>query len=365
MLSILFLPRQFQIAVVENVNENHLRKAIWLFPLYLLLINLFVLPIALGGLLHFPAGTVDADTFVLTLPMAAAAGTGWRCSSSSAGSRRHRHGHRRDHRPVHHGLQRSGDAAAAAPALGCACSERSDLSGLLLAIRRGAIVAHPAAGLRLLPRWPARPTRWSPSASSPSPRWRSSRRRSSAACTGAAARRGGASPALQRRLRGLDLHPAAAVLRQVGLAAADLPRARAVRHRAAQAAAAVRPGRAGRDHPLPVLEHARQYRLLRRRLAGAPRRRARRPARRPCSSTSSSTARRAPARSFWRGSAQSPICWRWSGAFSGRSARARRSRAYARQRGARPASRICPRMPVWCTSPRRCWPAPSAAPRRG
>ncbi len=70
MLSVMLLPRQFQIAVVENVNEQHLRKAVWLFPLYLLLINIFVLPIALGGMLHFPLGNVDADTFVLTLPMA-------------------------------------------------------------------------------------------------------------------------------------------------------------------------------------------------------------------------------------------------------------------------------------------------------
>ena len=70
MLAIMLLPRQFQIAVVENVNENHLKKAIWLFPLYLLTINVFVLPIAIGGLMHFPGGNVDADTFVLTLPMA-------------------------------------------------------------------------------------------------------------------------------------------------------------------------------------------------------------------------------------------------------------------------------------------------------
>ncbi len=69
MLAIILLPRQFQVAVVENVNERHLNKAIWLFPLYLLAINIFVLPIALGGLMHFPAGTVDADTFVLTLPL--------------------------------------------------------------------------------------------------------------------------------------------------------------------------------------------------------------------------------------------------------------------------------------------------------
>jgi Na+/proline symporter/signal transduction histidine kinase len=66
----LLLPRQFQIAVVENVDATHLNRAVWLFPLYLFLINLFVLPVALAGLMHFPLGTVDADTFVLTLPMA-------------------------------------------------------------------------------------------------------------------------------------------------------------------------------------------------------------------------------------------------------------------------------------------------------
>ena len=69
MLAFLFLPRQFQIAVVENVDERHLNKAVWLFPLYMFAINLFVLPIAFGGLLHFSDGSVNADTFVLTLPM--------------------------------------------------------------------------------------------------------------------------------------------------------------------------------------------------------------------------------------------------------------------------------------------------------
>ena len=71
MAAIVVLPRQFQMLVVENVDERHLRKAIWLFPLYLLLINIFVLPIAFAGLLRFEGGTVDADTFVLTLPMQA------------------------------------------------------------------------------------------------------------------------------------------------------------------------------------------------------------------------------------------------------------------------------------------------------
>ena len=69
MMAIMFLPRQFQVTVIENVDEKHLNKAIWLFPLYMLAINIFVLPIAFGGRLHFPDGLVDADTFVLTLPM--------------------------------------------------------------------------------------------------------------------------------------------------------------------------------------------------------------------------------------------------------------------------------------------------------
>ncbi len=68
-LAIVFLPRQFQIIVVENVDESHIRRAVWLFPLYLLLINLFVLPLALGGLLHFAGQPADPDTFVLTLPL--------------------------------------------------------------------------------------------------------------------------------------------------------------------------------------------------------------------------------------------------------------------------------------------------------
>jgi Na+/proline symporter/nitrogen-specific signal transduction histidine kinase len=70
-LSVLLLPRQFQVMVVENVDERHIRRAAWAFPAYLLLINLFVLPIALGGLLYFGPGRADAETFVLSLPLAA------------------------------------------------------------------------------------------------------------------------------------------------------------------------------------------------------------------------------------------------------------------------------------------------------
>jgi Na+/proline symporter/signal transduction histidine kinase len=71
MLSLIFLPRQFQVMVVENVRESHLKRAVWVFPLYLLAINVFVLPIALGGLLYFGQGTLNPDNFVLSLPLAA------------------------------------------------------------------------------------------------------------------------------------------------------------------------------------------------------------------------------------------------------------------------------------------------------
>ncbi|MFG2196821.1 SpoIIE family protein phosphatase [Streptomyces sp. NPDC048639] len=69
MLAIVLLPRQWQMIVVENVDEGHLKRAMWLFPLYLLAITFFVLPIAAGGLLTF-GDSVDADTYVLALPMA-------------------------------------------------------------------------------------------------------------------------------------------------------------------------------------------------------------------------------------------------------------------------------------------------------
>ncbi len=69
-LAVMFLPRQFQMAVVENTDERHLNKAIWLFPLYLLIINVFVLPIAVAGRITFAGEAVDADNLVLLLPMA-------------------------------------------------------------------------------------------------------------------------------------------------------------------------------------------------------------------------------------------------------------------------------------------------------
>ncbi len=70
MFSVILLPRQFQVMVVENVQEQHLRRAVWVFPTYLLLINVFVLPIAIGGLLYFGDRPFNPETFVLSLPLA-------------------------------------------------------------------------------------------------------------------------------------------------------------------------------------------------------------------------------------------------------------------------------------------------------
>ena len=185
MLAIMFLPRQFQVAVIENVDEQHLQKAIWLFPALHAGDQRLRAADRLRRPAAFPDGTVDADTFVLTLPMAE--------KQEPRAARLHRravggdrHGDRRDDRAVDDGVQRPRDAGAAAPAR-LRLTERPDLTGLLLDIRRGAIVLVLLLGY-LYFRSPARPMRWSRSGSSPSPRSPSSRRRSSAASSGRAPR---------------------------------------------------------------------------------------------------------------------------------------------------------------------------------
>ncbi|WP_404341871.1 PAS-domain containing protein [Pseudoalteromonas mariniglutinosa] len=70
-LATLCLPRQFHMSFIENNNDKELAAARWLFPVYLLLINLFILPIAYAGLIYFQGTDVGYDTFVLALPMAA------------------------------------------------------------------------------------------------------------------------------------------------------------------------------------------------------------------------------------------------------------------------------------------------------
>ncbi len=71
LFAIILLPRQFHVTVVENHNEAEIRRAAWLFPLYLVLINLFVLPIAIAGRIDIPLSHYGGDMFVLALPLAA------------------------------------------------------------------------------------------------------------------------------------------------------------------------------------------------------------------------------------------------------------------------------------------------------
>ncbi len=66
--AILCLPRMFQVLVVENADERHLATASWAFPLYLLLLSLFIVPIAVIGL-DLPAAGGNPDLFVLTVPL--------------------------------------------------------------------------------------------------------------------------------------------------------------------------------------------------------------------------------------------------------------------------------------------------------
>jgi len=66
--SIMLLPRQFQIMVIENSDENHIKEAMWRFPAYLFAINIFVIPIAFAGIL-INGNNNGADFFVLTTPM--------------------------------------------------------------------------------------------------------------------------------------------------------------------------------------------------------------------------------------------------------------------------------------------------------
>src|SRR5271156_1009307 len=71
--AIVLLPRQFHVAVVENHDERGIRTAAWLFPAYLVLINLFVAPLAIAGLKVFPDASFNRDLTVLALPLNAGA----------------------------------------------------------------------------------------------------------------------------------------------------------------------------------------------------------------------------------------------------------------------------------------------------
>ncbi|MCH8531692.1 MAG: hybrid sensor histidine kinase/response regulator [Saccharospirillum sp.] len=70
LIAIIALPRQFHVAVVENRSEEDLRKARWIFPLYLVLINLFTMPLFLVGYHHYASDSVSLEYLALLLPLA-------------------------------------------------------------------------------------------------------------------------------------------------------------------------------------------------------------------------------------------------------------------------------------------------------
>jgi sigma-B regulation protein RsbU (phosphoserine phosphatase) len=70
MMAFMFLPHMFHIMVVENADEEHIRSAMWRYPLYMFLIELFIIPIALGGLLLANGNTSGAEYFTISLPFA-------------------------------------------------------------------------------------------------------------------------------------------------------------------------------------------------------------------------------------------------------------------------------------------------------
>ncbi len=234
MAAVVVLPRQFQVLVVENVDERHVTKAIWLFPLYLLLINMFVLPIAFAGLLHFPERRgrcrhLRADR---ADGRAVPGDRAVRLHRRAVGG--DRHDHRRDDRARDHGLQRSRHAAAAAPRPAASvrapgpdrrCCSRSaaapSSSCMLLGYAYVRLIGESyalvtiglvsfVAAMQFVP------------AIVGGVLWKG-------------ATRLGALAGLSARLRGLDLHAAAAVVRALGLDVGDASSTDGpVRHRAAR-----------------------------------------------------------------------------------------------------------------------------------
>ena len=152
--AILLLPRQFHVAVVENNGEDEVRRAAWLFPLYLVLINLFVVPVAVAGLITFPPAGVDSDMYMLALPLSVGSDThrAGRLHRRAVGG--DRDGDRRERRHLHHGVERARHAvraerrmtAEATAEIGAGLSApgaatSGDMARMVLATRRIAILA--------------------------------------------------------------------------------------------------------------------------------------------------------------------------------------------------------------------------------
>jgi Na+/proline symporter len=118
----LLLPRQFHMAVVENRDVADVKRAAWIFPLYLVLINLFVVPLAIVGESLLKAPGVDRDMTVLLLPLQNGADLlalfVFVCGD--------RNGHCRLGRTGHHDLQPYRHAALAQEPRRCGPAQRRD-----------------------------------------------------------------------------------------------------------------------------------------------------------------------------------------------------------------------------------------------
>ncbi|MEM7729790.1 MAG: PAS domain-containing hybrid sensor histidine kinase/response regulator [Pseudomonadota bacterium] len=73
MAAIICLPRQFHVSIIERRDPMELNWARWLFPLYLLVTSLVVIPITMAGLTLLP-GTALPDLYVLQLPISSGDG---------------------------------------------------------------------------------------------------------------------------------------------------------------------------------------------------------------------------------------------------------------------------------------------------
>jgi PAS domain S-box-containing protein len=71
--AIFCLPRQFHMGVVECANPADLRKARWIFPAYLAIFTVCVVPVVIAGLGSGLGEVSNPDSFVLTLPLASGA----------------------------------------------------------------------------------------------------------------------------------------------------------------------------------------------------------------------------------------------------------------------------------------------------
>ncbi|MGQ7843582.1 ATP-binding protein [Granulosicoccus sp. 3-233] len=61
------LPRQYHMTFTENENPKHLNTAYWLFPLYLLILNLPIIPILFAG--RYLSLSMEADFYVLGMTL--------------------------------------------------------------------------------------------------------------------------------------------------------------------------------------------------------------------------------------------------------------------------------------------------------